>query len=179
MCADLGTTFSLDNQRSPRVSRGVKLYVEGAHERTRQRSTLKLREWQRSSAFYAREALDARATAPCRVSHPHRHLRFMMIDIVFPASIPATSLRDIGSIMAVPSKTSSMPCGAGGANLSRAGMGVPRPPLAGEGRVRPYARTSTGASAPISSRSHSSLILALTNSTVSPTANCVGRGGMG
>ena len=69
----------------------------------------------------------------------------------------------------------------GGARES-AGMGVPRPPLADEGRARPNARTSTGASAPISSRSHSSLILALTNSTVSPTANCGhmsgGRGGM-
>ena len=40
-----------------------------------------------------------------------RHLRFMMMETVFPASIPATSLRDIGSIIAVPSKTSSTPCG--------------------------------------------------------------------
>ena len=42
----------------------------------------------------------------------------MMIDTVLPASIPATSLRDIGSSMVVPSKTSSMPCGAG-AHVSR------------------------------------------------------------
>ena len=60
-------------------------------------------------------------------------------------------------------------------------MGVPRPPLADEERAGPNARTSTGASVPISSRSHSSLILALTNSTVSPTANCghVGWGEVG
>ena len=43
----------------------------------------------------------------------------MTMDTVFPASIPATSLRDIGSIMAVPSKTSSMPCGVGCMHVSR------------------------------------------------------------
>ena len=37
----------------------------------------------------------------------------MMMETVFPASIPAMSLRDIGSIIAVPSKTSSTPCGTG------------------------------------------------------------------
>ena len=65
------------------------------------------------AGVYAREAPHQRHVSP------HRHLRFMTMDTVFPASIPATSLRDIGSIMAVPSKTSSMPCVVGCMHVSR------------------------------------------------------------
>ena len=106
-----------------------------------------------------------------------RHLRCMMMETVFPASIPATSLRDIGSNISVPSKTSLKPCGTGG-RIFGGGRVCPGR-RSDEGRVRQDIRTSTGASVPTSSRSHSSLILALTNSTVWPTANCggMGRGG--
>ena len=39
MLLGLEEEFSVNGARSPRVGRDVNLYVEGAHERTRQRST--------------------------------------------------------------------------------------------------------------------------------------------
>ena len=62
----------------------------------------------------------ANALASCEAPHQpcismlHCHLRFITTDTVLPTAIPATSLSDMGSIMALPSRISSIPCGATG-----------------------------------------------------------------